>query len=103
MQLMESEIEEECVEVAAFIYKTNSEFLEAAAAWAMIWRVGLSLAALLTPRLLGQVFLKEQIECGKTYGKRYAKPSGKPGRYLCWRYMLHIMQCPEGPSWVNLT
>lgn len=32
MQLMESEIEEECVEVAAFIYKTNSEFLEAAAA-----------------------------------------------------------------------
>lgn len=31
MQLMESEIEEECVEVAAFISKTNSEFLRAAA------------------------------------------------------------------------
>lgn len=29
---MESEIEEECVEVAAFISKTNSEFLRAAAA-----------------------------------------------------------------------
>lgn len=32
MQLMESEMEEECVEVAAFISKTNSEFLGAAAA-----------------------------------------------------------------------
>lgn len=29
---MESETEEECVEVAAFISKTNSEFLRAAAA-----------------------------------------------------------------------
>lgn len=60
MQLMESETEEECVEVAAFIYKTNSEFLEAAAAWTMIWPVGPSHSALVTPRLLGKSFSKRE-------------------------------------------
>lgn len=71
MQLMESEIEEECVEVAAFISKTNSEFLRAAAApnndlgcWTFAGCPGNSQAA------SGQILVKEGREGGKAYGKR---------------------------------
>lgn len=69
---MESEIEEECVEVAAFISKTNSEFLRAAAAlnndpgsWNFVGCPGNSQA------VSGQILVKEGREGGKAYGKRY--------------------------------
>ena len=68
---MESEIEEECVEVAAFISKTNREFLGVAAApnndpgcRTFAGCLGNSQA------VSGQILVKEGREGGKAYGKR---------------------------------
>lgn len=71
MQLMESEIEEECVEVAAFISKTNSEFLGVAAAPNN--DLGCPTFAGCrgnSPSISGQILVKEGREGDKTYGKR---------------------------------
>lgn len=68
---MESEIEEECVEVAAFISKTNREFLGAAIA--LNNDLGCRNFAGCpgnSQAVSGQILVKEAREGTKAYGKR---------------------------------
>lgn len=86
---MESEIEEECVEVAAFISKTNSEFLRAAAASDNCLAAGPLQVALVTSRLFwGQILVR---------GKRWWQSHSQEMWSWCWESSV----CPSARRYLG--
>lgn len=109
---MKSEAEEECVEVAAFISKTNSEFLGSAAApnndpgCRTFAGCPGNFQAVLGANPCqrgkrGRQSLWEEMWSWCLEKSMYS--SGRPGKYLGWRDTLHPTPRPKGSPWEILT